>query len=231
MNKPEKLQLIYFKLRALAEPPQMMMRFAGLEYSYEMAWDYYGRLWADAKLDIVFGQLPILVVNENNQIWQSGSIVRFLANITGTNPKDRYLAAQVDSLFDQTQELFFPLNPTVNFRIGEDHLKLKNEFLKSFPKTLGNYAKFLEIYKSGPFFFGETTYYCDFSAYHHFSLATILQKDILNDQPLIIEFMNSVENLPGIKKYLDERPEIIDVGTAPKLIINGSPSPTGTEES
>ena len=119
----------------------------------------------------------------------------------------------------------------MNVRIGEDHLKLKNEFLKSFPKTLGNYAKFLEIYKSSPFFFGETTYYCDFSAYHHFSLATILQKDILNDQPLIIEFMNSVENLPGIKKYLDERPEIIDVGTAPKLIINGSPSPTGTEES
>ena len=43
--------------------------------------------------------------------------------------------------------------------------------------------------------------------------------------------MNAVENLSGIKEYLDERPEIIDVGTAPKLIINGSPSPTGTEES
>ena len=230
MNKPEKLQLIYFKLRALAEPPQMMMRFAGLEYSYEMAWDYYGKLWADAKLDIVFGQLPILVVNENIQIWQSGSIVRFLANLTGTNPKDRYLAAQVDSLFDQTQELFRPLNPTVNLRVGEDHLKLKKDFLESFPKTLGNFARFLEIYKSGPFFFGETPFYCDFSAYHHFSLATILQKDILNDQPLIIEFMNAVENLSGIKEYLDERPQIIDVGTSPKLIINGLPSPTGTEE-
>tara|TARA_B100001250_G_scaffold352547_1_gene325373 strand:- start:59 stop:175 length:117 start_codon:yes stop_codon:yes gene_type:complete len=29
-----------------------------------MAWDYYGRLWADAKLDIVFGQLPILLLTK-----------------------------------------------------------------------------------------------------------------------------------------------------------------------
>ena len=36
-----KLQLIYFNLRALCEAPRMMLHTAGIEYSYEMAWDYF----------------------------------------------------------------------------------------------------------------------------------------------------------------------------------------------
>jgi len=35
-DKTPKLQLIYFTLRALAEPPQMMMRFANIKYTYEI---------------------------------------------------------------------------------------------------------------------------------------------------------------------------------------------------
>ena len=42
MRKQPKLELIYFNLRALAEPPQMMMNYAGVKYLYKMAWDYYG---------------------------------------------------------------------------------------------------------------------------------------------------------------------------------------------
>ena len=63
IEQPNKLELIYFNLRALAEPPQMMMRYAGVEYRYEMAWDYYGKPWSEAKLEVAFGQLPVLVVN------------------------------------------------------------------------------------------------------------------------------------------------------------------------
>ena len=48
MSEQPKLELIYFNLRALAESPQMMMRYAGVEYRYEMAWDYYGKQWSEA---------------------------------------------------------------------------------------------------------------------------------------------------------------------------------------
>jgi hypothetical protein len=43
--------------------------------------------------------------------------------------------------------------------------------------------------------------------------------------------MVAVENLSGVKEYLASRPEIIDVGTAPKLIIDGIAQPTGTHPS
>jgi len=229
MSEQPKLELIYFTGRALAESPQMMMRFAGLEYSYEMAWDYYGKPWSEAKLEVAFGQLPVLVVNDTVHIWQSGAIVRYLAKLTGTMPEDHLLAARVDSVFEQTQELFAPLNPTVNIRIGKEHLKFKEMFLSSFPGILKNFARQLEHSDEGPYFFGSKPYYCDFSAYHHFSLATILQQNILNSYPSIMEFMAEVENLSGVKEYLAIRPEIIGVGTAPMLIIDGIAKPTGTK--
>ncbi|GIT04114.1 MAG: hypothetical protein CM1200mP28_13730 [Deltaproteobacteria bacterium] len=37
MSKQPNLELIYFNLRALAEPPQMMMHYAGIKYRYERA--------------------------------------------------------------------------------------------------------------------------------------------------------------------------------------------------
>ncbi len=110
MSKQPKLELIYFNLRALAEPPQMMMHYAGVKYRYEMAWDYYGKPWSKAKLEVPFGQLPVLVVNDTVHIWQSGAIVRYLAKLAGFMPEDPVLAAQVDAVFEQTQELFAPLN-------------------------------------------------------------------------------------------------------------------------
>ena len=36
MSKQPKLELIYFNLRALAEPPQMMMHYAGVKYRYKI---------------------------------------------------------------------------------------------------------------------------------------------------------------------------------------------------
>ena len=231
MSEKPKLELIYFTGRALAESPQMMMRYAGVEYRYEMAWDYYGKPWSEAKPEVHFGQLPVLVVNDTVHIWQSGAIIRYLAKLTGTMPEEPLLAARVDAVFEQTQELFAPLNPTVNIKIGEEHLKFKEMFLSSFPGILKNFARQLEHSDEGPYFFGSIPYYCDFSAYHHFSLATILQQDILNAYPSILDFMAEVENLSGVKEYLASRPEIIDAGTAPKLIIDGIAQPTGTKSS
>ena len=53
MSEQPKLELIYFTGRALAESPQMMMRYAGVEYRYEMAWDYYGKPWSETKLSLI----------------------------------------------------------------------------------------------------------------------------------------------------------------------------------
>ncbi|GIR80169.1 MAG: hypothetical protein CM15mP81_16790 [Alphaproteobacteria bacterium] len=39
--------------------------------------------------------------------------------------------------------------------------------------------------------------------------------------------MKAFEKLPKVDEYLEKRPEIIDVGTSPKLIIDGIEYETG----
>ena len=225
--KYPKLDLIYFRLRALAEAPQMMLRFAGINYSYIVSDEHFNKSWKDAKLDAPFGQLPLLIVDDKLEIWQSNSIVRYLATITGTMPEDKLIAAQVDAIFETTHELFYPLNPTVNVFVGEQHRNLKQQFLEFFPIKLKNFTRQFEKLSDGPFFFGEKPYYCDFSAYHHFSLSKLLDENILNEYPKITKFMEEFEKLNNIKSYLQNRPQLIDIGVSPKMIINGEEFKTG----
>ena len=135
--------------------------------------------------------------------------------------------AQCYFFFESTHELFFPLNPTVNVFVGEHHNNLKKQFLETFPTKLKNFTRQLEKLSNGPFFFGKKPYYCDFSAYHHFSLAKLLDNEILNEFPKITNFMGEFEKLNNIAEYLKNRPELIEIGQSPKMIINGEKLKTG----
>jgi len=56
-----KLRLVYFKMRALAEAAQLVLWYTKTPHSYEMAWDYYGQPWPEVKGKVPFRQLPMLV--------------------------------------------------------------------------------------------------------------------------------------------------------------------------
>ena len=225
-NLPD-LKLIYGNMRALCEAPQMMMQHANIPYKYEMVSEYFNKPWNEAKKEIFFNRIPILIINENEYIWQSNTIVRYLAKLTNTMPEDSFTSAYADSIFESTHEMFIPLNPTINIFTGEEFKKNKEKLLNTIlPKSLDNFEKILKKFK-GDFFLGDTPYYCDFNGFHHFSLVELLDNKVLNDYPLIIKFMNSFKRLSGIEEYLSNRPKLIDIGTSPKFIVNGKEYLTG----
>lgn len=225
-NTPS-LRLVYFRLQALAEAPQMMLHYAGVAYSYEMAWDYFGKPWVEAKPDVAFNQLPGLVVDDTTMIWQSGAIVRYLAPITKTMPTDPISAALCDAIFESTQELFFPMNPTINLWTGEQFQESKEKVLELLPAYLSNFERLLKTRSEGPFSLGTQPNYCDFAAWHHLTLAKHLKADILDLYESITRMIQAVETLPGVSAYLEQRPKLIGVGTEPKLVIDGVAHPTG----
>lgn len=225
MTGTPSLRLVYLKMRALAEAPQLMLHYAGVPYSYEMAWDYFGKPWPDAKPSVIFKQLPMLVVDDHHEIAQSGSICRFLAPLTGTLPSDPVMAAQVDAVFEAGQELFLPLNPTVNFGVGDDFAPRRAASLEKVQAALVNFEAILA--QSGPFFFGDKPYYCDFGVYHHLSLARLLDAGVMDDFGHVRRFMDAIEALSGVADYLQSRPEIIGIGEKPQLVINGKAEATG----
>ena len=222
-----KLRLVYFKMRALAEASRLLLSASKTEHSYEMAWDYYGAPWSETKGRPPFRQLPMLVVDDKTEIAQSGAIVRYLARLTGMQPEDPAQLGEVDALFEASQEWFAPLNPTINFAVGDDFLAKRDAQLPMLHLRLGDFERQLGKH-DGPFFCGTEPYYCDFGVFHHVDLAHFFDKDILTDYPKMREFMASVRELDGVGDYLAQRPELIGVGTKPQLVIDGRPEPTGT---
>ena len=84
-----------------------------------------------------FGQLPLLVINDEKR-WQSGSIMRY-TNCFPENLEERGIA---DAIFESSQELFQPLNATINFKVGQDYENFKKIILDDFRPRLFYFNKF-----------------------------------------------------------------------------------------
>ncbi len=218
-NTVPKLTLVYAKMQALAEPARMLLNHAGIPFEDVYAWDYYGKAWrAGGKQEAPYGQVPVLVVDDQTSIDQSGAIQRYLGQITGTCPADPLIAAQADALCDNAGELFVISNPVANFFTGERFQAKVADFQKAFTPRLAYFSRSLSAFPGGPFFFGEQPMFCDFTIFHHFQIAQLLVPKILESYPDIEAFMNAMAALPGVAAYLDARPQLTGVGTAPVLM-------------
>ena len=222
-----KIDLIYFKMRALAEAPQLLMHYADIEYNYIMSWDYYDKEWQEVKPQIPFKQLPMIVVDDEHEICQSIAILNFIQNIAGLKLEDPVQEAKANAILQSAQELFLPLNPAVNFAVGDDFVKRRDDMLPFLQTRFEELEKIINL-NGGRFFIDDTPRACDFAVFHHLDLSRKLDGKIIKEFPRLEKFLDDIASLSSIESYLSERPELIDVSVEPKLVINGKAHPTGT---
>ena len=223
-----KLELIYFKMRALAEAPRLLMHYTELDYDYIMSWDYYDKDWSEAKPLVPFRQLPMLVVDKKHEICQSISILTFIENITGTNIKDPILNAKANAVMLSAQELFLPLNPTINFAVGDRFKKKREDMIPFLTSRFEDLERALKD-NDAKFFIDDTPHACDFTVFHHLDLSKLLDPTLLNKFPRLEKFLEDIMSIQTVKSYLDARPKLVDVSIEPKLIIDGVAHPTGVK--
>ena len=116
-------------MRALAEAPRLLFHYTEIEYDDVMSWDYYDKDWSDVKPNIPFKQLPMLMVDKKHKICQSLAIMTFIENMAGISISDPILNAKANAIMQSAQELFIPLNPTVNFATGEKFKKKREDMM------------------------------------------------------------------------------------------------------
>ena len=222
--KFHKVDLIYFNILAYAEPIKMLLTHGGIEFNFWMPWDYFKKKWIEAKTDVPFGKLPILIINDQHVLWESGAIMQFLAKHTNTMPADDFSRAKAHAIFDATKDLVFPIDATVNVRRGEVFEAERSSLLENLDQLLGPFATALE--ENGPFLLGSMPYYCDFALFHHLSILSFLTVEFLEQYPSLNHFMQEFEKIDGIKEYLNSRPQLTGIGVEPLLELNGVPTST-----
>ena len=223
------LKLVYFKMRALAEAPQLLLEYSGLDYEYLMSWDHFDDVWSKVKPIIPFQQLPMMEVEDGTQICQSIAILQYIENRSGLSISDPIKAAEAMAILQSAQELFAPLNPTVNFATGDDFLTKRDAMREGLKSRFADLARCLDKY-DGKYFIDDTPRAAEFAAYHHFDLSRYLDPEILNSFPRLLQFINDIESINSISSYLENRPKLVDVGIEPKLIIDGKAQPTGVQK-
>ena len=216
-------------MRALAEAPQLLLEYSGLEYEYLMSWDHFDDVWSNVKPTIPFQQLPMMETEDGTQICQSIAILQYIENSSGSSISDPIKAAEAMAILQSAQELFAPLNPTVNFATGDDFVTKRNTMREGLKNRFANLARCLEKY-DGKYFIDDTPRAAEFAAYHHFDLSRYLDPEILNSFPRLLQFINDIESINSISSYLENRPKLVDVGIEPKLIIDGKAQPTGVQK-
>ena len=216
-------------MRALAEAPRLLLNYTELEYDYIMSWDYYEKEWSEVKSKVPFRQLPMLVVDQKHEICQSIAIMTFIEKIAGINIEDPILNAKANAVMQSAQELFMPLNPTINFSVGdrfnkkrEDMMPFLNSRFEDLNRALGDNEK--------KFYIDDQPHACDFAVYHHLDLSKFLDPELIKKFPRLEKFIEDVESIETVKSYLNSRPKLIDVGIEPKLVIEGVAHPTGVNK-
>ena len=216
-------------MRALAEAPRMLFHYTQIDYEDLMSWDYYGKDWSQVKPNITFKQLPVLIVDEKHEIAQSIAIMSYIEKLAEINIKDPILAAKADAIMQSAQELFSPLNPTVNFAIGED-FSSKRDAMKPF--LLSRFDDLEKVLTSSgkKFFVDDLPHACDFAVFHHLDLSKDLDKSLIKKFPKLEKFIDDISSIESIGSYLNKRPNLIDVSISPKLVIDGMAHPTGIKK-
>ena len=224
-----KLELIYFKMRALAEAPRLLFHYTNIEYEDLMSWDYYDKEWSEVKPNIPFKQLPMLIIDKKYEICQSMAIMTFIENLAGINITDPILNAKANAIMQSSQELFMPLNPTVNFATGEKFNKKREDMM---PFLISRFEDLEKAMKENDkkFFIYDEPRACDFTAFHHLDLSKMLDPSIIKKFPRLEKFLEDIMSIESVKSYLSKRPELIDVSLEPKLVIEGNPHPTGVKK-
>ena len=216
-------------MRALAEAPRLLLHYTELEYDYIMSWDYYGKDWSEAKQKVPFKQLPMLVVDQKHEICQSIAILSFIEKIAGINISDSILNAKANAIMQSAQELFMPLNPTINFAVGDSFKKKREDMMPFLNSRFEDLDRALKD-NDEKFYLDDKPHACDFAVFHHLDLSKLLDPTLIKKFPRLEKFIEDIESIESIKSYLDSRPKLIDVSIDPKLVIEGVAHPTGVKK-
>ena len=223
------LKLVYFKMRALAEAPQLLLNYCKINYEYTMSWDHFDDEWSNVKPKLAFKQLPMMEVEDGTQICQSIAILQYIENLGGLKISNPVKAAEATAVLQSAQELFAPLNPTVNFAVGQDFNNKRDSMRVNLESRFSDLARYLDKYE-GTYFIDDTPRAAEFACFHHLDLSKELDPEILEEFPRLIEFVKDIESIDAVSNYLKNRPKLVGVGTEPRLVINGTEHPTGVNK-
>mmetsp|Transcript_41959 Transcript_41959/g.111079 ORF Transcript_41959/g.111079 Transcript_41959/m.111079 type:complete len:239 (-) Transcript_41959:63-779(-) len=210
------LTLYYIPLRARAEALRMIMRHAGIAFEDRV---FTLEEWkAEWKAKMPTGKVPVLKLEDESLMAESGDIARYLAAKVGPPlmPSDEAAAKGAQELWDlpdatgpwTSDDLprISIVNPLLNFFSQED----AEPKLAAYRRGLPGVVDHLEAVLSAglPFLGGTAPNYAEFWIFHNIDLIrTLMGPQVFDGRTAVSSWLAAMEELPAVKEYLSERPQ------------------------
>ena len=194
--------LCYWDIHGLAQPARLLLTYTGTEFedkklSCGPTPDFDKSCWIDNKfsLGLDFPFLPYYI-DGDMKITHSNAILRHIArkhDLVGKTDKEKVMA---DMMADQAIDF---RNGWVRLCNNSNFENVKDDYLKTLPKTLQMFSDFLG---SKSWFAGDSLTYVDFHMYELLDQHKQLMPNCMNELENMTSFMLRFESLPKIAEYM-----------------------------
>ncbi|CAI5445546.1 unnamed protein product [Caenorhabditis angaria] len=193
------LKLTYFDIRGLAEPIRLLL------VDKQVAFEDHRvsrEAWAELKPKMIFGQIPCLYSGDE-EIVQSGAILRHLARIHGLNGNTEAETTFIDMFYEGIRDLHSKYAHVIYTCYEEG----KQPFIENIlPVELAKIEKLLHTFKNGEHFVaGDHESYADYVLFEELDIILILHPTALDKFPTLKRFHERFAERPNIKAYLNKR--------------------------
>eukprot|EP00730_Choanoeca_flexa_P016141 TRINITY_DN7569_c0_g1_i1.p1 TRINITY_DN7569_c0_g1~~TRINITY_DN7569_c0_g1_i1.p1 ORF type:complete len:206 (+),score=60.66 TRINITY_DN7569_c0_g1_i1:102-719(+) len=160
MDTPSKPRLIYFNIKARAEPIRQAYHYGQVDFEdMRVSKDEFTALKDAGKCPS--GQLPVLQLPSGETLSQSWAILRYVGRQTGLYPKDDMEAYKVDATFNLVEDVVGKLVPSLRESDPEKKMAMRKELAET---ILPQWLAYLDKIFVNGFVLGETLTVGDFAA-------------------------------------------------------------------
>eukprot|EP00730_Choanoeca_flexa_P016142 TRINITY_DN7569_c0_g1_i3.p1 TRINITY_DN7569_c0_g1~~TRINITY_DN7569_c0_g1_i3.p1 ORF type:complete len:177 (+),score=30.47 TRINITY_DN7569_c0_g1_i3:102-632(+) len=130
MDTPSKPRLIYFNIKARAEPIRQAYHYGQVDFEdMRVSKDEFTALKDAGKCPS--GQLPVLQLPSGETLSQSWAILRYVGRQTGLYPKDDMEAYKVDATFNLVEDVVGKLVPSLRESDPEKKMAMRKELAET----------------------------------------------------------------------------------------------------
>lgn len=195
-------KLTYFNGRGRAEPLRYLLAFKNVDYDdHRITFQE----WAKLKPTLPFGKLPVLEV-DGDILAETFAITRYVAKELSLTGKNNLEAAKADMFMDVLKDCFE--QPRGIMEQDEEKKKaLIHKFLtEAVPPCFSKLEQFLKQ-NGGSYFVGNDYTWADFGIACGSYEIQAYGQSTMDAYPTLASHMNKIHALPGIKQWVEKRPE------------------------
>lgn len=198
-------KLYYFNSMGRAELIRWIFIQAGIPFEDVRLTD---QEWSEFKSRTPYGKIPVLEIN-GKMLAGSGPIARYVAEEHDLGGSNAFESAELASLYDLIEDIQNTMVLMFFEKDKERQAELKKELEeKHLPEFLGILEKrIVDNGSSDGWIYGSKVTYVDLSIVLTMGFIAMVNPSILDNYPAISKLKGTVESLPDIAKWIQERPK------------------------